>query len=147
MLYAEVVAPLKNLSNFWTFLYFPLINCGIEFDLSLSRNCIISEISRTAAAAAIATETPKEVTETNSATFHVFSAKLYVSVVTLSINDNINLLENLKQRFKITISGNNFRSDESTQPKNDNLDYIIDTTIININRLFVLSFTNGNKIT
>ena len=34
------------------------------------------------------------------ATFQIYFAKLYVPVVTLSINDNINILENKKQRFK-----------------------------------------------
>ena len=37
---AEVVVPLKYLSNFWRSLDLPLINCQIELDLSLSRYCI-----------------------------------------------------------------------------------------------------------
>ena len=37
---AEVVVPLKYLSNFWRSLDLPLINCEIELDLSLSRSCI-----------------------------------------------------------------------------------------------------------
>ena len=44
---AEVVAPLKYLSNFWRFLGLPLINCEIEIDLKWTRNCVIPEISRT----------------------------------------------------------------------------------------------------
>ena len=31
---AEVVVPLKYLSNFWRFINLPLINCEIELDLS-----------------------------------------------------------------------------------------------------------------
>ena len=31
-----------------------------------------------------------------------------------------------------------------TQPKKNNLDYLIDPTFRNINRLFVLSLKNGN---
>ena len=34
----------------------------------------------------------------------ITSTKIYVPVVNLSINDNIKLLENAKQRFKRTIS-------------------------------------------
>ena len=41
---AEVVVPLKYLSNFWRFLDLPLINCEIELDLTY---CVISEISIT----------------------------------------------------------------------------------------------------
>ena len=34
--------------------------------------------------------------------------KLYVPVVTLSVNDNIKFLENIKQGFKKTISWNKY---------------------------------------
>ena len=34
---AEVVVPLKYLSNFWRFLDLPLINCEVELDLSWSK--------------------------------------------------------------------------------------------------------------
>ena len=42
---AEVVVPLKYLSNFWRSLDLPLINCEIEIDLSWPKQCIIPEIS------------------------------------------------------------------------------------------------------
>ena len=70
--------------------------------------------------------------------FIITSTKLYVPVFTLSINDNIKFLENIKQGFKRTISWNNYRSEITAQPKNNNLDYLIDPTFRNINRLFVL---------
>ena len=62
----------------------------------------------------------------------------------MSINDNIKFIEKIKQGFKRTISSNKYRSNITTQPKNNNLDYMIDPTFRNINRLFVLSFKNGN---
>ena len=62
----------------------------------------------------------------------------------LSINDKIKFLQNIKQGFKRTISWNKYRSEKTTQTKNNNLDYLIDPTFKNINRLFVLSFKNGN---
>ena len=37
-----------------------------------------------------------------------------------------------------------YRSEITTQPKNNNSNYLIDRTFRNINRLFVLSFKNGN---
>ena len=43
----EAVIPLKYLGNFWRTLDLLLINYKIELDLSWSRNCMISEISRT----------------------------------------------------------------------------------------------------
>ena len=39
---------------------------------------------------------------------------------------------------------NKYRSEITTQPKNNNLDYMIDLTFRNIDRLFVFSFKNGN---
>ena len=75
-----------------------------------------------------------------SATFQTINAKLYVPVVTLSINDNVKFLENIKQGFKRTISSNKYRSEMTTQPNRNNLDYLIDPTFRNTNRLFVLSF-------
>ena len=38
-----------------------------------------------------------------------------------------------------------YRSEITTQTKNNNLDYLIDPTFANINRLFVLSFKNGDN--
>ena len=73
-----------------------------------------------------------------SATFQINNAKVYVPVVTLPINDNIKFLENIKQGFKRTIFWNKYRSEITTQPKSNNLDYLIDPTFRNINRLFVL---------
>ena len=72
------------------------------------------------------------------------NAKIYIPVVTFSINDNVKFLENIKQGFKRTISWNKYRSEITTQTKNNNLDYLIDPTFRNINRLFILSFKNGN---
>ena len=63
-----------------------------------------------------------------------------ISVVSFSTNDNIKFLENLKQGFKRTIYWNKCRSEVTTQPKNNNLDYMIDPTFKNINRFFVSSF-------
>ena len=82
--------------------------------------------------------------QTTSATFQMNNAKFYVPVVTLSIYDNIKFLENIKQGFERTISRNKYRSKITTQPKNNNLDYLIDQAFRNINRLFLLSFKYGN---
>ena len=74
----------------------------------------------------------------------ITSTKLYVPVVTLPINDNIKFLENIKQGFKKAIFWNKYRSEITTHAKNNNLDYLIDPTLRNINRLFVLSLKNVN---
>ena len=103
-------------------------NCEIELDLSLRKDCVLIEKNINIA----------------GVNFVTTSTKLYVPIVTLSINDNIKFVENIKQGFKRTISWNKYRSEITTQPKN-NLDYLIDPAFRNINRLFVLSFKNGNN--
>ena len=50
----------------------------------------------------------------------------------------------MKQEFKRIISWNKDKSEITTETKNNNLDYLKETTFRNINRLFVLSFKNGN---
>ena len=84
------------------------------------------------------------VTATTGVTFQINNAKLYVPVFTLSINDNITFSENIKQGLKIMISWDKYRSEIRTQLKGNNLDYLIDPTFGNINKLFVLSFKNGD---
>ena len=143
----EVVVPLKYLSNFWRTLDLPLINCEIELNLSWSRYCVISEISTVSRAVPNTDPVRCEVTTTiNSATFQINNAKLYVPVVTLSVNNNVNFLENIERGFKRTISWNKYSSEITTQPKNNNLDYLMDPTFRNIDRLFVLLFKNGNNV-
>ena len=56
----------------------------------------------------------------SGAIFQVNLDKIYVPVVTLSINDHIKFLENIMQAFKRTISWNKYRSKIKTQPKTNN---------------------------
>ena len=125
-----------------------LINSEIELGLSWSKECIISEISIIPRVPGyqIANPPVQEVApiEAASATFQINNAKRYVPVVSLSINDNIKFLENIKQGFKRTIFWNKYRSKITTQPKNNNLYYLGDSTHRNINGLCVLSFKNGD---
>ena len=120
----EVTIPLKELSNFWRFFDLPLINCEIELNLSWTKDSVLTE----------------HYNDITGATFQINNAKLYVRVVTLTVNYNIKFLENTKQRYKRTVSWNKYRSEITTQPKNNNLDYLINPTFRNINRLFPLSF-------
>ena len=66
------MAPLKQSSNFWITLEMPLINCEVNLILDWSANCVIVYTN-----------------ETNQGiTFSITDTKLYVSVVTLSNQDN-----------------------------------------------------------
>ena len=109
------------MSNFSRSLDLPLVNCEIEYDLSWSKNCIISEISIVPAVPGDWDADPPVLDvapiQTIGPTLQINNAKLYVSVITLSINDNIKFLEKMKQGFKRTISWNKYRPDITTQTK------------------------------
>ena len=77
-----------------------------------------------------------------NAIFQITDIKLYVPVVTLSKENDIKLLEQLKTGFKRTIKWNKYRSQMTIQPQNNNLNYLIDPTFTNVNR----SFTNVNRL-
>ena len=79
-----------------------------------------------------------------NATFQTTDTKLYVPVVTLSKKNDTKLLEQLKKGFKSTIKWNKYRSQMTIQPENNNLNYLIDPTFRNVNRLFALPFTRTN---
>ena len=127
----EIMVPSKYVSNFWRPLEMPLINCEINLILTWSANCVISN-----AAADQAT------------TFAITDKKLYVPVVTLSIDDNTKLLQQLKPGFKRTINWNIYETKTTTQNAlNQYFDFLIKPSFWEVNRLFVLTFNaNDSRI-
>ena len=133
---AKIVVPLKHLSNFWRHLDTPLINCEVELILTWFKNCVLTDKS-TREADYNANPVVYEINNPEDATFNITDVKLFVPVVTLSKENDIKLLEQLKTGFKRTIKWKNYRSQMSIQPQNNNLNYLIDPTFTNVNRLFV----------
>ena len=86
-----------------------------------------------------------EIDNPENALFQITDTKLYVPVVILSKENDTKLLEPLKSGFKWTINCNKYRSQMTIQPQNNNLNYLIDPTFTNVNRLFVLSFPRNNN--
>ena len=66
----------------------------MELDLSWKKDCVLIEHHDNII----------------GANFMITTTKLYLPVVTLPINDNIEFLENIKQGLKRTISWNKYRS-------------------------------------
>ena len=133
-----IAIPLKYLGNFWRSLNIPLINSEITLALSWYKECVLvgRAFRGPPAAAANCINSP------TSAKFEITDCKLYVPVVTLLAENNNKLLEQLISGFRITIKWNKYMSQMSNQNKNNNLNYLTDTTFSNVNRLFVLSFEN-----
>ena len=69
----------------------PLINCEVELILDWSANCVIIYTN----------------VDNQFPTFTITESNLYVPVITLSTEDNVKLLPQLKSGFKRTISWNN----------------------------------------
>ena len=65
-------------------------------------------------------------------------------VVTLSKDDEVKLLTNLKSGFKREIIWNKYRSQMSTEEINNNLNILIDPTFTNVNRLFALAYRTAD---
>ena len=79
------------------------------------------------------------------ATLAINDCKLYVPVVTLSNDDEIKLLTNLKSGFTREIIWNKYRSQMTTEAINNNLNILIDPKFTNFNRLFVLAYGQDNN--
>ena len=78
------------------------------------------------------------------ATLTINNCKLYVPAITLSKDDEIKLLTNLKSGLKREIIWNKYRSQMTTEAVNNNLNILIDPTFTNVNRFFVLAYQNAD---
>ena len=110
----------------------PLISCEVSLELKWNKNCVITSLQRRQVDAG-----PPIVRDNapTGATLNINDCKLYVPVVTLSKNDEIKLLTNLKSGFKREIKWNKYRSHKSTEAANNNLNILIDPTFTNVNRV------------
>ena len=85
----EIVVPLKHLSNFWRTLDMPLINCEINLILTWSENCVLtSKATSDAVPAQGGNPAVAAIDNPTNATFKTIDTKLYVPVVTLSIEND-----------------------------------------------------------
>ena len=127
----ETMVPLKYLSNFWRTLEMPLINCEVNLILTWSSTCVL-----------ISTKIDGQ-----NATFAITDTKPYVPVVTLSTQENIKFLQQLKSGFKRVINWNKYLSKPELLAQNPNLNHLVEPSFQGVNRLFVLAFENDDDRT
>ena len=101
----------------------PLINCKIEISLTWNENCTLSDSNE-------------------NSTFTIKDAKLYVPVVTLSIEDNHKLSKLLSEGFKRSIYWNKYKVIPN-RPYNTNegIRELLDSSYQRVKRLFALAYT------
>ena len=80
--------------------------------------------------------------DTKGIKFAITDAKFYVPVVTLTTQDNAELLQQLKSGFKRTNNWNKHQSKVTIHAPNPYLGYLIDPSFQGVNRIFVLSLEN-----
>ena len=134
----ELAMPLKYLGNFWRALNIRLISCEVSLELKWDKNCVITSLEQRDIRGGNRDNAP------TGATLAINDCKLYVPEVTLSKDDEIELLTNLKSGFKKEIIWNKCRSQMTTEAINNNLNSLIDPTFTNVKRLFVLAYQNAD---
>ena len=122
---------LKYLSNFWRPLEMPFINCEVNLILTWSSTCVL-----------VATNIDGQ-----NATFAITDTKLYVPVVTLSIQENTKFFQQLKSGFERVINWNKYLSKPELLAQNPNLNHLVEPSFQGVNRLFVLAFENDDHRT
>ena len=90
----ELAIPLKCLGNFWRALNIPLISCEVSSELKWDKNCVITSLEQRNIGGG------NRDNASTGATLAINDCKLYVPAVTLSKDDEIKLLTNLKSGFE-----------------------------------------------
>ena len=127
----KIMVHMKYLSNFWRTPEMPLRNCEINLILTWSQSCVI-----------VSTNVANQ-----NAAFAIGDTKLYVSVVTLSTQDNSKLLHQLKYGFKRVITWNKYLSKPELLARNTNFNHLAKPSFQGVNRIFVLAFENNTQMT
>ena len=110
----ELAIPLKYLGNFWRALNIPLISCEVYLKLKWNKSSVITSLEERqvdVGPPAVRDNSP------TGATLAINDCKLYIPVVTLSKDDEVKLLTNLKSGLKREIIWNKYRSQMFSIPK------------------------------
>ena len=105
----------------------PLINCKIKLNLTWKKECVISA-------------------SVGESVFIINDTKLYVPVVTLSKEDNKDIIEQQNKGFQRSIFWNEYKTKEINENADVNVfKYInLDPSFQGVNRLFVMAYNRAN---
>ena len=116
-----------------------MINSEIELILKWTENCVLTEKA--------AKQNPPQdrvpaVNVPSDLKSSITDCKLYVPVITLQIQYQNQLYKELKTGISIDFKWSKYKSQIINQTATNNLNFLIDPTFNNVNRLFVLAFPN-----
>ena len=142
----KIVVPLKNISNFMFNLDFLSINLELELILKWTEDSALTEKAtrefRAAEDGPPALDEVSAINRPKDLKFSVTDCKLYVPVVILQTDDQNQFYKKLKTGISIDFPWSKYRSQMINQTATNNLNFLIDPTFNNVNRLFVLAFPN-----
>ena len=99
-----------------------LINCKVVLSLSWDANCVLSNL-------------------VGALTFTITDVKLYVPIVTLSIDDNAKLSKLLSEGFKRPVYWNKYKIiPNKTYNENDYIRELLDASYQGVKKLFALAY-------
>ena len=114
----------KYLNNFWRSLKTQFIKCKVGLSLSQDPNCSLTSLDRVPI-------------------FTITDAKLYVPIVTLSIEDNAKLSKLLSEGFKRFVYWNKYKAIPSkTYNTNNYITELLDASYQGVKRMFVSVYNN-----
>ena len=121
-----------------------LINCKVVLSLIWIESCVLTTAAINANA---------DATGADSATFKITDAKLYVPIVTLSVEDNAKLSKLLSEGFKRPIYWNEYKVipnkivEIAAINEEKYIRELLDSSYQGVKRLFVLAYDNkaGNN--
>ena len=125
---------------------FLLINSEIELILKWIEDCILTE--KATREELPADDDPADEPSVNAINrskdliFSVTDCKLYVPVVTLQTEYQNQLYKDLKTGISMDFTWSKYRSQMINQTATNNLNFLIDPTFNNVNKLFVSAFQN-----
>ena len=122
-----------------------MINSEIELILNWSEDCVLTEKATREFKAQTqnpAQDTVPAINRPKDLKFSVTDCQLYVPVVTLQTEYQNQLYKELKTGISIDFTLSKYKSQMINQTATNNLNFSIDPTFNNVNRLFVLAFPN-----
>ena len=104
------------------------LNCKVQFSLTWNEDCILTSLA-------------------GNSTFAITDAKLYVPIVTLSIDDNTKLTNLLRKGFKRSVYWNKYKViPNKIYNQNNYIRELLDSSYQGVKRLFILAYDNtGNN--